>query len=176
MTAAQSDDRPDAITPEEPCAEINRRLDTDTIEHEPGTAGARDLLHPIRGFICVAVVDDVICAKSLGLLQLLIVHVGGNDTHRREHAQELNRHVPESTDAENDHRAFGVEVRQRPFDGVIRRQCGVTQGRSAGGTQIAKSNQQPGGGNHHVLGHPAVETQPTAEAVDLSPVLAVVLH
>ena len=104
------------------------RLHAHAVEHQPSTARARDFLYPLGGFVGVAIVDNFIRAERLRLLQLLLIHVGGDDAHGREHAQELNRHMSESADAHHDDRAFGVELWQGALDGVIWGQRGVAEG------------------------------------------------
>ena len=176
MSAAQTDDGPNAVAPEELCAQVKRRLNANAIEHQTGAARPGDLLDSFGGFAGVAIVDDVVGAERLRLLQLLVVDIRRDNVHRRQHAQKLNGHVAESADADDDDGAVGVEMRQRSLDGVIRSQRGVAQRRRFGRTQVAERYQQPRGRNQHVLRHSAVETESAAEAIHLGPVLAIVLH
>ena len=90
------------------CAEIDRRLHTDTIQHQTGAPPAGYLLDPLGGRPGVAIVDDVVGAKRLCLFQFLVIHVGGNDTHRREHTKQLYRHMSQAADAHHNHGAIGV--------------------------------------------------------------------
>jgi hypothetical protein len=84
--------------------------------------------------------------------------------------------VSQSADAHYNDRRVGVELRQGALDGVIRGQRGVTERRGLSWIQAPERDQQPGGGDEHILGHPAVETEAASKAADLGPVLAVVLH
>jgi hypothetical protein len=176
MPATQTDDGPEAVAPGELSAQIKSRLNAYAIEHQTSAAWPGDLLDPLGSLVCVAIVDDVVGAERLCLLQLLVVDIRRDNVHRRQHAQKLNGHVAESADADDDDSAVGVEMRQRSLDGVIRSQRGVAQRRRFGRTQLGQRYQQSRGRHQHVLRHSAVETESAAEAIHLGPILAIVLH
>ena len=151
-------------------------MHANAIEDQAGAARTGDLQDPLGGFGGISVVDDIVGAKRLGMLELRVVNISGDDADGGEHTQELNRHVPKPTDAEHHNRAVRREVRQRSLDRVIRRQRGIAERRGLRRTQAAERDEQPRGRHEHEFGHPAVETQATAEAIQLGPVLTVVLH
>jgi hypothetical protein len=139
--AAQSNDRPHAVSTEELCAQIQCRLDPHAVEDQASRARTRDLedlLGRLRG---VAVVYDVIRAERLGMLKFLVINISGDNAYRGEHPQELKRHVSETAHTENDNCAIRIEVGQRPFDRVVRRQRGIAQRSGFRWTQVTERNQ-----------------------------------
>ena len=74
-----------------------------------------------------------------------------------EHPEELNGHVSETANTENDNCAVCTEVGQRSFYRVVRRQRGVAQRSGFGWTHVTQQNQQSYGGNQHVFRHPTVQ-------------------
>lgn len=133
MATAQADDGPDAVATEELCAQIHCRLHADAIEHQTSAAGPGDLPDPLGRFVYVAIVDNVVRAERLCLLQFLTVDIRRDNVDRRQRAQQLNGHVAESPDANDDDSAACVEMRQHSLYGVIRRQRGVAQRRRLAG-------------------------------------------
>ena len=81
MAAAEAHDRPDAVAPKELCAQVDRRLHTDTIEHQAGAAGAGDLPNLPGGGVGVAVVDDVVRTERFRLLMMGSAFNLTNSTH-----------------------------------------------------------------------------------------------
>ena len=103
--AAQSNDRPHAVSTEQFRAQIQCWLHPNAIENQASPAGTRDLLYPLGRFRGVAVVYDVVRAERLGLLEFMVIDVSGDDAYRGEHSEKLNGHVSETADTENDNRA-----------------------------------------------------------------------
>ena len=130
-----------------------------------GISTARPVICPAGRFRSVAVVHNLVGAKRLGLLQFPVIHVGGHDADGCEHAQELNGHVSEPPNTEDNNGALSIEVRQRPLYRVVRCQRGITQRSCLRWTQVTKRNQQSRGGHQHVFGHPTIQTQSAAKAV-----------
>src|SRR5690606_40157516 len=90
-----------------------------------------DLLDSLNGLGGIAIVDDVVRAERFGVFELRVVYIRSDDAGRCEHSKQLDRHVAETADADDDDGAVGVEVRQRTLDRVIRRERGVAQDRKS---------------------------------------------
>ena len=100
MGAAQATTVHMLLRPSSFAPQVKSRLHANTIEDKTSAAWPGDRLDPRGCFAGVAIVYDVGRAERLCLLQLCVVHVHHDNAHRRQHAQRVNRHVPESADAD----------------------------------------------------------------------------
>ena len=141
MAATETDDGPDTIAAEQLCAQIERWLHAHTIQHQAGPTRSRDRLYPLGRFVSIAVVDDVVGAKCFRLFQFLAIDIRRDDGHGSKHSQELDRHVSESANPENDGSALSIEVRERTLDRMVRSQRGIAQRRRFCRTQTAKRHK-----------------------------------
>jgi hypothetical protein len=110
MAAAQADDGPHAVAPEEFCAQFKSRLHADAIEDQASATWPGDLLDLLGGVENVTVVDNVVRAERIRLFQFFLVHIRRHDADRREHAQQLNGHMSESADTEDDNMHLDAAV------------------------------------------------------------------
>src|SRR5205807_7797614 len=85
----------------------------------------------------------------------------GLDRHYRrggERAEELDRHVSETTDADDHGDRVGTEVGNACSDGVIRGESGIVEGTDIRRIEVPEREDMSGRGNEHILCVAAVVT------------------
>ena len=102
--------------------------------------------------------------------------VDGDDAGRCHRREQLDRHVTEAADADDDGARPGKELRQRAADGVVRRQAGVGQRSRLRRVEVAERDDEAGRRHEHQRRHAAVEPESAARRAQFGLVDAVVLQ
>ncbi|MOA49518.1 hypothetical protein D3C78_1724080 [compost metagenome] len=117
-------------------------MHSNAVQNEDAAALSGELLDGLQGRLGVARVDDGIRPQLAGMGELGLVHVSRDDPGGRHGAQELDGHVPEAADAQDQGGRAGGQQVKRALDGMVRGEGGIREGRGFARIELAEAYQQ----------------------------------
>ena len=174
--AAHSDDRQSARPTDDPCAQVDGRLSADKIQRHSRAPRSDNMADHFDGFFGIAGVYGVVRAERASMGKLLIIDVASDQPGRRQSFQNLDCHVAEPANANDDHIRIGRQQRQGRLDRMVGRQGCVTERRGPDRIELAQRHEQARRRNDHVFGHAAIETEPATRGGQASMLLAIIFR
>src|SRR5690606_1896761 len=158
--AADFDDREVAHLTGHCGSEGDGRVGPDEVEDDVHAASARELPDVVGG--SVAGLEDVRRTVLCRQVERLLAHVDGDDRGGTGGGQDLDTEVSEAADPDDEGVRLWCQLVERSLYGVIRREARVRAGRRLGRLEpVGQGQEEAGIRDEHVLGHAAVETEPT---------------